>query len=187
MCRGLVSIRVNCKASVTVFPATDVNVPVCGELRNSAGWRKEGHDIKKWMHISKAFQGRQRVALCTPNFHRLCLLSCRLLCGYVAQRSQLPFPAHCQGVMTSATAHSSPPLLFLPLCAGLERNTRAFPGGSDWKESACNEGDPGLTPEWGRSPAKGNGNPLQYSCLEKSMDREAWLATIHGVAKSQTG
>ena len=129
----------------------------------------------------------ERVALCTPNFHRLCLLSCRLLCGCVAQRSQLPFPAHCQGVMTSATAHSSPPLLFLPLCAGLERNTRAFPGGSDWKESACNEGDPGLTPEWGRSPAKGNGNPLQYSCLEKSVDREAWLATIHGVAKSQTG
>ena len=63
MCRGLVSIRV-CKASVTVFPATDANAPVCGELRNSAGWREEGHDIKKWMHISKAFQGRQRGLLC---------------------------------------------------------------------------------------------------------------------------
>ena len=43
-----------------------------------------------------------------------------------------------------------------------------FPGGSDGKESACNSGDPGLIPGLGRSPGKGNGNPLQYSCLEKS-------------------
>ena len=46
-----------------------------------------------------------------------------------------------------------------------------FPGGSDGKESACNVGDPGLTPESGRSPGEGNGNPLQYSCLENSADR----------------
>ena len=41
-------------------------------------------------------------------------------------------------------------------------------------------------PGWGRSPGEGNGNPLQYSCLEKSMDREAWQATVHGIAKTQT-
>ena len=61
-----------------------------------------------------------------------------------------------------------------------------FPGGSDGKESACNEGDPGSIPGLGRSPGEGNGYPLQYSCLENSMDRGAWWATVHGVTKSQT-
>ena len=49
-----------------------------------------------------------------------------------------------------------------------------FPGGSDSKASACNAGDPGLIPGLGRSPGEGNGNPLQYSCLENPMDRGAW-------------
>ena len=61
-----------------------------------------------------------------------------------------------------------------------------FPGGSDGKVSAYNAGDPGSIPGSGRSPGEGNGNPLQYSCLENPMDRGAWLATVHGVAKSQT-
>ena len=59
-------------------------------------------------------------------------------------------------------------------------------GGSDGKESACNAADPGSVPELGRSPGEGNGNPLQYSCLEKSMDRRAWWATVRGVTKRQT-
>ena len=61
-----------------------------------------------------------------------------------------------------------------------------FPGSSDGKESVCNAGDLGSIPGLGRSPGEGNGNPLQYSCLESSMDRGAWRATVHGVAKSQT-
>ena len=61
-----------------------------------------------------------------------------------------------------------------------------FPGGSDGKESACNVGDPGSIPRLGRSHGEGNGNSLQYSCLENSMDRGAWRATAHGVAKSWT-
>ena len=61
-----------------------------------------------------------------------------------------------------------------------------FPGGSDGKESPCNAGDPGSIPGLGRSPGDGNGNPLQYSYLEISMDRGAWQATVHGVAKSRT-
>ena len=61
-----------------------------------------------------------------------------------------------------------------------------FPGGSDGKESVCNEGDPGLIPGLGRSPGEVNSNPLQYSCLENSMDRGVWQATVHGIAKSQT-
>ena len=59
-----------------------------------------------------------------------------------------------------------------------------FPGGSDGKEFACNAGDQGSIPGLGRSPGEGNGNPLQYSCLENPMDRGAWLATEHGVSKS---
>ena len=59
-----------------------------------------------------------------------------------------------------------------------------FPGGSDGKESACNAGDAGLIPALGRSPGEGNGNPLQYSYLENSIDRGAWQATVHGVIKS---
>ena len=54
------------------------------------------------------------------------------------------------------------------------------------KASACNAEDLGSTPGWGRSSGEGNGNPLQYSCLENAMDREAWQAEVHGVAKSRT-
>ena len=59
----------------------------------------------------------------------------------------------------------------------------SFPDGSDGKESACNAGDLGSIPVLGKSPGGGNGNPLQYSCLENSM---AWQATVHGVTKSLT-
>ena len=60
-----------------------------------------------------------------------------------------------------------------------------FPGGSEVKASAWNAGGPGSIPGSGRSPGEGNGNPLQYSCLENPMDRGAWQATVHGVTKSQ--
>ena len=59
-----------------------------------------------------------------------------------------------------------------------------FPGGSDGKESTCNAEDPGVILGSGRSPGEGHGNPLQYSCLENSMDRGTWQATIHGVTKT---
>ena len=59
--------------------------------------------------------------------------------------------------------------------------------GSDGKASVYNAGDPGSIPGSGRSPGEGNGNPLQYYCLENPMDRGAWQATVHGVAKSRTG
>ena len=61
-----------------------------------------------------------------------------------------------------------------------------LPGGSEVKVSACNAGDPGSIPGLGRSPGEGNGNPLQYSCLENPKDRGAWWATVYGVAKSRT-
>ena len=58
-----------------------------------------------------------------------------------------------------------------------------FPGGSDGKESVHNAEDLALIPGWGRSPGEGNGNPLQYFCLENPVDRGAWPARVHGVAK----
>ena len=64
--------------------------------------------------------------------------------------------------------------------------TYDFPGGSDGKESACNAGNPGSIPGSGRFPGEGNGNPLQYSCLEDFMGRGAWWTTVHGVSKSRT-
>ena len=74
-------------------------------------------------------------------------------------------------------------------CFGVMRmcwGTMGFPGGSDSEESACSVGDLGSIPGLGRSPKGGNSNPLQHSCLENSMDREACGAAVQEVAKSQT-
>ena len=60
-----------------------------------------------------------------------------------------------------------------------------FPGGSDSKVYAYNVGELGSSLGSGRYPGEGNGNPLQYSCLENPMDREAWWATVHGGHKSR--
>ena len=62
----------------------------------------------------------------------------------------------------------------------------SFLGGSEVKASACHVGGLGSIPGSGRSPGEGNGNPLQYPCLEKPMGGGAWWATVHGVAKSPT-
>ena len=66
------------------------------------------------------------------------------------------------------------------------RNTSKDKFDSDSEESACNAVDLGSIPGLGRSPGEGNGCPLQYSCSENSMNRGAWRATVHGVAKSRT-
>ena len=58
--------------------------------------------------------------------------------------------------------------------------------GSDGKESACNARDLGLIPGLGKAPEEGNGNPLQYSCLENSVNKGVWQATVHGTVKSYT-
>ena len=63
---------------------------------------------------------------------------------------------------------------------------KGFPGGSDGEESSCNAGDPGLIPGLERSPGEGNGNPLQDSNPENSVDRGAWRAIVHSVTESWT-
>ena len=73
-------------------------------------------------------------------------------------------------------------------CPNLAINSKDL--GLPWwlssKESVCSAGDPGSLPGLGRSPGKGNDNPLQYPCLENPMDRGAWWAIVHGVSQSQT-
>ena len=64
--------------------------------------------------------------------------------------------------------------------------SHGFPGGSDGKESACKVEGLDSIPGSERSPGEGNGNPLQYSCLENPMDGGAWRATVHGITKSWT-
>ena len=74
----------------------------------------------------------------------------------------------------------------VPLCVMCCFFPYCFYGGSDGKESACSAGYPGSMPGLRRSPGEGNGSPLLYSCLENSMERGAWQATVHGVTKCQT-
>ena len=74
----------------------------------------------------------------------------------------------------------------LPYTDRESRSNHGSPYGSTSKKSVCNVGDVGSIPGLGRSPGEGNHNPLQYSCLESSMNRGAWQATVHGVTKSQT-
>ena len=64
---------------------------------------------------------------------------------------------------------------------------KGFPEGSAVKNLSVNAGAEGSIPESGRAPGEGNGNPLQYSCLENPMDGEAWCTAVHGVSKSRTG
>ena len=90
-------------------------------------------------------------------------------------------PALIGGFFT--TESSQKPILCIVMCIC---QSLGFPGGSDGKESACNTGDLGSAPGLGRSPGKGDNSPLQYSCLENSMDRGAWQPIAHGVAKSWT-
>ena len=81
-----------------------------------------------------------------------------------------------------------PELGIVLLGTGMETDTKSwgFSDGSNGKEFACNVGDPGSVPGLGRSPGEGNGNSLQYSCLENPMGRGAWKTMVCGVAKNWT-
>ena len=88
-------------------------------------------------------------------------------------------------MQSQATDFILPNLNFLSVNENNNRVDMKF-NGSDSKESACNAEDLGSVPGSGRSPGEGNGNPFQDSCLGNPMDRRAWWATVHGVAKSWT-
>ena len=108
------------------------------------------------------------------------ILQARIL-EWVAMPSSKGSPPLAGGFFTASSTWGPPVLQ-----RGIINLIEGFPGGSDAKESACNVGDLGSVPGLGRAPGEGNGNPLQYSCLETSMDRGIWEATVHGVAKSWT-
>ena len=97
-------------------------------------------------------------------------------------------PQNTQGRVVSTGFHetlSEPSYLSVKLTMplSLSSESRAFPDGSAVTNPPADVGDPGSIPGLGRSPGEGNGTPLQYSCLENPMERGAWWATVHGVAK----
>ena len=102
--------------------------------------------------------------------------------GYLLQYSGLENSRDCivHGVTKSQTQLSD--FHFHNSAEGLPR----WPSGKNLPANERDEGDPSLIPGWGRSPGGGNGNPLQYSCLENPKERGAWWATFHRIAKSQT-
>ena len=92
---------------------------------------------------------------------------------------------HCRSTIAKIWKHPKYPLtdeLIKIWC--VHTHTMGFPGGSALKNPPANTGDMGLISASDISPGKGNGNPLQCSCLGNPMDRRAWQATVHGVAKS---
>ena len=121
-------------------------------------------------------------------------VSARALKHRSLQFSDLSKVTHLAGAREGAKFHESgtnQPQRFLGEIIGLDSSTGlliflCIPGGSEVKASACNEGDLSSIPGSGSSPGEGNGNPLQYSCLENPKDGGAWWATVHGVAKSPT-
>ena len=115
------------------------------------------------------------IVVINESFHKLSLILVTFLKGHNDAKN-----SHTTNVATLNFLFTYKAILSFPVALG-------FPAGSDGKESACNAVDLGLIRGWGRSPGEGNGYPLPlYSCLENSMDREAWQAMVHGVAKSQT-
>ena len=101
---------------------------------------------------------------------------------FVLQREVFPWPRTVSLVLFLCIRYTGSCLIHLQP----QITKQVFPGGSVGKESSCNAGDPGSIPGSGRFSGEGNANPLQYSCLGNPMDRGAWWATVHEVAKSQT-
>ena len=104
--------------------------------------------------------------------------SLSLLQGMVSTQGSNPGLPLCRQILYQLSHEGSP--------YTHTHNYIQFPDSSDGKQSNCNAGDVDSIPGLGRSPGEGNGNPFQYSCLENSMDRGAWRAIVHRIAKSQT-
>ena len=113
-----------------------------------------------------------------------------ILKTYIVQKGTKSLLVHRHNYICTFTIHyfvlfssfnNVPTVYVLCTCTDL-----GLPCSSNGKESVCDAGNQGSIPELGSSSGEGNGNPLQYSCLEDSMDRETWQAIVRGVAKSQT-
>ena len=130
-----------------------------------------------WHHIIEIQEARKGCwgycinSVAIRNFHTVLHSGSTNLYSHTAQESSL-------------FLHTLFTLLFVDSLMVTILTSGGFPGGSDGKESACNPGDPGFDPWWGRYSGEGNGYLLQYSCLENSMDRGAWWTIVHGVTES---
>ena len=122
------------------------------------------------------------------NLRKTPRMLCSMCCLVYWEESWIKPAFHYTGAAGLRVATAISLSLSLNFCIGLciLYFVLGFPGGADVKASACNVGDLGLIPGSGRSPGGGNGNPLQYSCLENPMDRGTWQAAVHGVSKSLT-
>ena len=142
---------------------------ITGELSEKGGMR-----MRRVKTLEGAFQAYGRPKGMAKN--RLPMGNHRL-CGSVGGDGESD-----QGGRSQLTALPGEQLgLTNPLGSTVALVFSCFPGSSGGKESACNASDPGSIPGLGRSPGEGNGYPIQYFCLENSMDREAWRATVHGI------
>ena len=141
-------------------------------------------NISMWTHTYTQRIGRMvLICVCSPQKSLM-----RLVClhdGGSCSKIQHFRQPHLIGLQTLSGLFI-PHLHFLLSWKKYIYNIQWLPGSSDSKESACSEGDPGSIPGLGRSPGEENGNALQYSCLENPMDKGAWQAAVHGVAKSWT-
>ena len=120
----------------------------------------------------------------TYKIERKDILTCFLQISYVLRVELCPHPPKRYGSPSPQYLWVSPYLEIESL--QMSKSRRGFPGASEGRESACNSGDMGSIPGLRRSPGEGNGYSLQYSCLYNPVDRGAWRATVHGIAKSQT-
>ena len=147
-----------------------------------------------WSNIARMHACKEtvwRLVLCSPfsNCHCIIIDTADTLPSflrYFFTNFMLPLPSFCLPATKHAYFWASLVAQTLKNLPAMWETQDRFQGWKDSKESACNVGDPGSIPGLERSPGDGNGYPLQYSCLENSVDREAWQATIHGVTKSWT-
>ena len=131
----------------------------------------------------RVFSSESILCIRWPKYWSFSFSPCNEYSGLISCRIDLFDLLAVQGTLKSLLQHCSSKASMVQHSAFLHQG---FPGGSEVKASACNAGDLGSIPGSGRSPGEENGNPLQYSCLENPMDRGAWWATVHGVAKSRT-
>ena len=134
---------------------------------------------KKKHHLWTRKQALTRHQICQHS--ELRLLSLQKWGAFPVAKTRAPDAGGPGSITGQGTRSHVPPLR--PHAAKYVFGGGGFPHNSVGKESDCNAGDPGSIPELGRSPGEGNGNPVQYSCLENPMDRGAWRATVHGVAR----
>ena len=129
------------------------------------------------MELAQAGRGTSHALLCIINYSKQ---EETYACISDGKMSLLYNPAEGRQPLFASGQSSQSETLASPMIKSL------YPSSSGGKESACNAGDPSSIPRLGISPGEGNGNPLQYSYLENSMDRRTWPATVHGTVKSRT-